>query len=143
MTNLVFVYGTLKRNYGNYHRCLEPYGAKFLGCAVTATGGYVMQDTGFPILWQEEPALEYLGRARGEIFEVNDEALARCDRLESHPNMYRREKREFVLRTVNGHRSKTVEAWVYLWQLDRDRSEPMTPRSDGTYVWERKSGRLY
>lgn len=138
--HLLFVYGTLKRGYGNNARLADQ---KFLGTAVTAIGGYVMQDVGFPLLWLEEP--DPGGhRARGEIFEVSDNALWQCDSLEGHPNMYRREKQQFVLR-VGDHTNLTqdvrpeqmVEAWVYLWQ-GAPNGDPMEPRSDGAYVWNRE-----
>lgn len=130
-TSLVFTYGTLKRGYGNYQRILAD--AEFVGEAVTATGGYMMQNVGFPILWQNEPDPGGY-RARGEIFEVTPIQLKHCDRLEGHPTMYRREKREFILTDTEHGSTQQIEAWVYLWQGRHD-GEEIKPDTDGTFTW--------
>jgi gamma-glutamylaminecyclotransferase len=134
-THLLFVYGTLKRGYGNYHRILAD--AEFVGEAVTISSDYIMQNVGFPILWNERSATG--SKAAGEIFEITSAQLKRCDRLEGHPDMYRREKRIFLLK-VTEEDTQPVEAWVYLWQGRHDGDE-IIPGSDGAYRWEGRQSR--
>jgi gamma-glutamylaminecyclotransferase len=99
----IFVYGTLKRGYGNYSRLLSQ--ATFLGEAVSADTNYQMTSGGFPFL-----AKAGTGHAvKGELFRVNAQEFAACDGLEGHPNFYHRELHNFLL--PNG---QEVEAWVYL-----------------------------
>jgi len=105
----VFVYGTLKRGYGNWARLLQDRdGVTFLGDAVSIEKNFVMNDVGFPLMFD-------IGRDNGsyvvgELFEVDDEALADLDRLEGHPRFYCRELRRFF----NRETGRVAEAWVYL-----------------------------
>lgn len=124
---LMFVYGTLKRGYGNNARCLSS--SKFLGEAVTAEPFYEMQNYGFPILFEGN------FKASGEIFAASPEDLKMCDRLEGHPGMYCREKRQFVMG------NETVTAWVYLWQGEED-GDKMELSAEGVYTWEQPSRRI-
>jgi Gamma-glutamyl cyclotransferase, AIG2-like len=41
----------------------------------------------FPIVWEDQSG----ARLKGEVFDVNNETFLRCDTLEGHPRMYRRE----------------------------------------------------
>ena len=101
MTNLVFVYGTLKKGFVN-HRLLEK--ANFLGEAylprtkMIHLGAY--------------PAVIAGGtkEVMGEMYQIDDTTLARLDRLEGHPSFYeRRQVKVFsVLPTVD-----TFIAWCY------------------------------
>ena len=128
MHNL-FVYGTLKRGYGN-NRLLKR--AEILGTA-TSIGKYHLLAGGFPFmidsLDQDEGA-----RVRGEIYRVNEEELARCDRLEGHPRFYMRELRAFKLSD-----GTLLEAWVYLWQSHRGEHfyEVLQPDDNGIVEWRR------
>jgi len=83
----VFVYGTLKKGYGN-HRCLD--GAKFIKETITKPI-YDLVDVGyFPGLVSGNNAIQ------GEIYEINDSILKRLDNLEgyrgksSNSNLYNR-----------------------------------------------------
>jgi gamma-glutamylcyclotransferase (GGCT)/AIG2-like uncharacterized protein YtfP len=49
--------------------------------AVFSGSKYAMQDIGFPIVWEDQSG----ARLKGEVFDVNDETLQRCDVLEGHP----------------------------------------------------------
>ena len=101
MTNLVFVYGTLKRGFAN-HRLLEK--AHFLGEAylprtkMINLGAY--------------PAVIAGGtkEVMGEMYQVDDETLIRLDRLEGHPSFYeRRQVKVFsIMPAVD-----TFIAWCY------------------------------
>lgn len=47
----------------------------------------------------------------GEVYQVSKATLAVLDRLEGHPNVYKREKV-----TVTLTEGEPVTAWVYVWQ---------------------------
>jgi gamma-glutamylaminecyclotransferase len=141
-TTLVFVYGTLKRGYGN-NRLLQ--NAEFLGEAISGEGNYVMQDVGFPTLWRVVvPPVRHqlMGRVAGEIFRVTSEELAGLDRLEANGRMYTREQRGFM---ITGERASSMDekngatAWIYLWNRERD-NRPIEP-VDGVLVWDREGKR--
>lgn len=95
----VFVYGTLRKGYGN-HVFLE--GSKFLGKAKTKEK-YTMYARGIPFV-SHEPMVEITG----EVYEVDDFTLNRLDTLEGHPNWYIREKVPVILED-----GTEVEAWLY------------------------------
>jgi gamma-glutamylaminecyclotransferase len=78
----LFVYGTLKRGCA-HHDLLA--GARFAGAARTAPG-FVLVDLG------AYPGMVRGGAAAvaGELFEVDRELLARLDRFEGHPHLFRR-----------------------------------------------------
>jgi gamma-glutamylcyclotransferase (GGCT)/AIG2-like uncharacterized protein YtfP len=78
---LLFVYGTLKRGYSNYNHLL--INAHFIGEALSSGSKYVMQDIGFPIVWEDQSG----ARLKGEVFDVNDETLQRCDMLEGRSSI--------------------------------------------------------
>lgn len=122
---LLFVYGTLKRGYANNERCLSR--ATFACEAVTSTADYRMNDVGFPILSE---VAEGGAKASGEIYFISRGTLNRCDQLEGHPYMYRREKREFKCED-----GAELEAWVYLWQRCPDDGEPIEPDASGVLTW--------
>lgn len=78
MIRTVFVYGTLKRGYGN-HRLLEK--ASFVGNATIK--GFVMFDMGaFPGIMSGK------GIIHGELYNINDSILESLDRLEGYNSMY-------------------------------------------------------
>jgi gamma-glutamylaminecyclotransferase len=78
----VFVYGSLRHGESN-HRVLE--GATRIGAART-TARFTLYDLGpFPGMVDAGA-----GVTEGEIYEVDDETLARLDALEGHPSFYRR-----------------------------------------------------
>ena len=80
----VFVYGTLKRGYGN-NRLLRD--AKFIDSGVTLMP-YDLRDLGaYPVVVDRKRA-----RVAGEVYEVTKEELKRLDGLEGYPNMYGRKK---------------------------------------------------
>ena len=78
----LFVYGTLMRAGAN-HALLA--GARFEGAARTASG-FALVDLG------AYPGMVRGGAAAvaGELFEVDRAILARLDRLEGHPHLFRR-----------------------------------------------------
>ena len=75
----LFVYGTLKRGYGN-HRLLRD--AAFLGQAAT-TDKFMLVDCGFPYMFRPKFNLLPQKRVLGEVFETfNPEIVKDLDSLE-------------------------------------------------------------
>jgi gamma-glutamylcyclotransferase (GGCT)/AIG2-like uncharacterized protein YtfP len=121
----VFVYGTLKRGYGNNRACLD--GARFIGEATSASP-FGMRAAGFPVIWPDR----FGHPVRGEVFEIGDEHRQACDQLEGHPNFYRRMRRRFVL---DG--GKKITAWVYIFQGPRNGGFAVAPNASGQLEWSR------
>jgi gamma-glutamylcyclotransferase (GGCT)/AIG2-like uncharacterized protein YtfP len=87
MNHFVFVYGSLKR--GHYNHALLA-AARFVCDAKTAPE-YRLFDAGYyPAMVEDRAGISI----QGEVFEVDDPMLARLDRLEGHPDYYRRERIE-------------------------------------------------
>lgn len=128
-SKLVFVYGTLKKGYGN-NSCLAQ--SMFLGEAVSVAPAFRLYEGGVPFLTD---APENGTKVKGELYSVSFSDFARCDRLEGHPNAYRRELREFVLTKPSGEHS--VMAWVYLWP-SRQRGMCEVQAVKGVAEWRRQ-----
>lgn len=88
MTHRVFVYGSLMSGLMN-HGCLGGV-PKLRDDSIPPSAGFVMVSLGaFPGVI---PAHGDLATAiKGELYEVDDRGLGMLDRLEGHPNFYRRE----------------------------------------------------
>ncbi|WP_148715796.1 gamma-glutamylcyclotransferase family protein [Chitinolyticbacter meiyuanensis] len=99
-SQLVFVYGTLKRGGWN-HRWLD--GATCLGEAQTVAlfSLYAHQ---YPFLVRE-PRYPVLG----ELYAIDDSTLSNLDTLEGHPDDYRREQ----IPVRDGHGTLHL-VWAYL-----------------------------
>lgn len=98
----LFVYGTLKRNFGN-HRVLEE--GEYLQDGRISSGKFTMLDLGaFPALVQDKEGTDI----HGELYRVNTQSLRSCDWLEGYPSFYNREVVDVNLSVGN-----TVKAWVY------------------------------
>ena len=83
---LIFVYGTLKRGFGNYHHLLMRDDVNFVKEAETFPNFTMFNLWGFPgIIRGGKTAI------KGEVFEVPDELIKSLDRLEGHPTFYRRQ----------------------------------------------------
>ena len=107
---LVFVYGTLKRGFGNHGVMLDA-GGEFVCEGVTATP--------FPLVEQGLPFLIFLPghghRVKGEVYRVGDSrGWQQLDRLEGHPDFYRRR-----LIGVESAEGEIYEAWTY-FVVERD-----------------------
>lgn len=115
-SDLVFVYGTLRRGEYN-HRYLS--GARRRGVYRTSPG-YTLLDLG------DYPAVISGGRTAivGEVYAINDALLNRLDRLEGYPHEYTRER----ISTPYG------PAWIYLYRHHPAHS-PVIPGGD----WRRRS----
>jgi gamma-glutamylaminecyclotransferase len=96
----VFVYGTLKRGYGN-HGYLRS--SKFEGNAYSKDC-YTLYNCGFPLAYRKPDGYPIAG----EIYEVPETVLTQdLDRLEGNGHFYTRHEREFIME------GETVTAWVY------------------------------
>jgi gamma-glutamylcyclotransferase (GGCT)/AIG2-like uncharacterized protein YtfP len=124
----LFVYGTLKQEYGNHSRIDD---AEFVGEAVSADC-YEMVAGGYPIIWDDAQ-----GRpVRGELYRVTDKMLADCDALEGHPRFYHRQWRKFVTDDGAHH-----EAWIYIMRDEHrspHRGPSMEPNAHGELEWSRQ-----
>jgi len=107
----VFVYGTLRKGYGNHNACLA--GApnlKFMGKGKTV-GTFNMRSGGFPFVSQE------LNDGNdstivGELYEVEESTLlGPLDGLEGHPDFYTRKMTQIVL--DDSEHGDVEEAWMY------------------------------
>jgi gamma-glutamylcyclotransferase (GGCT)/AIG2-like uncharacterized protein YtfP len=104
---VLFVYGTLKRGCKNHHHIADQ---RFLGQART-TPGYALYDLGaYPGLVAD--ASDTAG-VTGELWEVDEAALARLDVFEGvDEGLYRRQRVE-LMDTVNH-----LQAHTYLYARD-------------------------
>lgn len=114
-THNVFVYGTLRPGYGNNHRLLR--NAVHIGPACTSPADdFTMYLShlggGIPFVVRENYDSLNLPVISGDLYQVNNEELARLDSLEGHPNWYCRE--EINIRVKTGGKSITATAWIYL-----------------------------
>ena len=107
LTDFVFVYGSLKRGFGN-HRCLE--GAEFIGPGIL-DNAKMLNLGAFPGL---VPATT--GEIFGEIYKITPTILVRLDRLEGHPHFYCREIKPIFEGFEQN--SPCFEAWVYYLSKD-------------------------
>lgn len=97
----IFVYGTLRRGFGN-HRAMA--NARPLGVGRT-TARYDLRVDDLPFVMPGATS-----RVRGELYEIDEAHLARLDAFEGHPKWYRRE--QVGVEMENG---ATMLAWMYLY----------------------------
>jgi gamma-glutamylaminecyclotransferase len=103
MSDLVFVYGTLRQGERN-HGLLETAKAPFLGPAILPQATlYTHGDIPFIVS-------SSTGGVVGEVYQVDKKLLKRLDWLEQHPDLYRR-KLVKILREFQN----PLEVWVYWW----------------------------
>ena len=104
----VFVYGSLKKGYGNHDYHLDK--SEFLGKSETLPQYSLFSLGSFPGVIKGG-----ITPVQGELYAVDEEGLQRLDRLEGHPTFYKRE----VIETSEG------EAWIYLLPVDRYKDYPV------------------
>lgn len=109
MKHMVFVYGSLKKSFGN-NRLL--YNSKYIGEAVTLSSNFNMRSCG------AFPAVVSRGKnsISGELYEVDDKTLTSIDILESNGRFYNRSLVQVT--TVSQPALKEFTAWIYLLQND-------------------------
>jgi len=80
---MVFVYGTLKKGFGNHHLLSK---SLYHGDYSTAPSHKMVSLGGFPgVVFGKGTAA-----IKGEVYEVADDVLDRLDRLEGYPSFYDR-----------------------------------------------------
>ena len=84
LSNLVFVYGTLKRGGHNYHLLKDK--SDYLGDTETMSKHRMVSLGGFPgVLYRAEGGVNI----KGEVYQVNNEEVRKSiDRLEGYPHFY-------------------------------------------------------
>ncbi len=100
-TNVVAVYGTLKKGNSNYYSYLTD--SKFVGSGVTKDE-YPLVVSGLPYLLEKKGSGT---NVKVDVFKVDDKTFQDLDRLESHPRWYVRKQVPVVVK------GKTITAWVY------------------------------
>lgn len=131
MKTLVFVYGTLKRGYGNHHILKN---AKFVSKGETVAKCRLF-NAGFPVLRRRlNRDGKWNAPVRGEVFIVTDaDTMARLDALESEGRMYHRRKKK--IQFDNG---KVVMAYVYVGDAKFwNNRAPLYPEPVNAYEWSR------
>lgn len=112
----VFVYGTLMTGMRNHFR-LDSEGVKYLTKIAGTNGAFEMltriTNAGYsaPIVITRG---EQENQIRGEIYEVSNQMLITLDRLEGHPEVYRREMVR-VGYTLPGDQWAHEDMWMYLY----------------------------
>ena len=108
-THTVFVYGTLKKGFGN-HQLLED--AEYVGKAETVSNNYTMYSLGgFPGVREGGST-----RINGEVYKVNDDELSRLHRLEGHPVFYKAVNKQ--VRLTERITNNQTEAYIYILQSE-------------------------
>jgi gamma-glutamylaminecyclotransferase len=110
--NLIAVYGTLKRGYGNYYNYLSS--SKFIGKGNTKDK-YPLIISGLPYLINKKGEGH---NVQVDVFKVTDSKLNDLDRLEGHPNWYRREKIEIKVKGV------VLSCWIYFNIRETETGKP-------------------
>lgn len=82
--NTIFVYGTLKRGFGNHNNLMEE--AVFIQKDITYPEFTMIDMGGYPAVFEHESKF----CVTGEVYSVNYDTLQRLDRLESEGRLYRR-----------------------------------------------------
>lgn len=109
--NLVFVYGTLKRNEPNHHWLVEKENgdARLVGVANTKEK--------YPLVIASRYNIPYAVAApglgeniEGEVYDVDDKMLSKLDILEDHPKYYERKITKAVLQDSE----QEIDCWIYL-----------------------------
>lgn len=100
---MVFVYGSLKRGFRNFHVMKRFKDAKYVAEA-TLDGADMYSLSAFPAIVMNPEG----GKIKGEVWSIPEENLACLDLFEGHPDFYRRV--EAVVSLAGGG---TEEVWVY------------------------------
>jgi|TARA_B100000795_G_scaffold236855_1_gene197199 gamma-glutamylaminecyclotransferase len=100
--NLVAVYGTLKKGFGNYNAYLT--NSKHLGSGVT-NEKYPLVVDGLPYLL---PQAGVGHNVKVDVFKVSDVTFKKLDQLEGHPRWYKRKQIE-----INMDGKPNLTCWVY------------------------------
>ena len=121
----VFVYGTLMEGYGN-NRLLKSGNAELVGKAITQPS-FVMLASGLNgIPFVADVKEEHEGfpsdywfrnasQIHGEVWRCDADTLKTLDRLEGHPDWYKRERVKVDF--LNNQNTAPFEVWIYLMPM--------------------------
>lgn len=102
--SLLFVYGTLKRGGANHEHIADQ---TFVATAETLPGYVLYELDGYPGMIRDHGTAE---RVAGELWEVDEHALARLDAFEGVPDgLYRRER----IQLAPPHQAAAAETYLY------------------------------
>ena len=121
---LCYVYGTLKKGYGNHHILAN---STFLGTEILTFKGR-MYDVGFPVLMKSREKIS----VEGELYNVDTATFRRLDRLESEGTMYKRRRK----RLEDGRMVYYYQGMNKFWRA-RAYGRPVHPDSDNVIRWRR------
>jgi gamma-glutamylcyclotransferase (GGCT)/AIG2-like uncharacterized protein YtfP len=121
----VFVYGTLKREYGN-SRLFDGGGGDFLSVATTKDN-FLLLDHGCPMALVSHTS-DLVLPVKGEVWKVNNAAcMARLDRLEGEGYLYHR----VLTKTDDGE-----DVWMYqVFEAFGNDEDNLSTIEDGAWVW--------
>lgn len=137
MITPVFVYGTLKRGYGNNRVLLD---SEFIGEAVTVDRNLVLTNCGFPFMIenpQREAVRGSTAPVLGEVYLVSQlSVIEALDRLEGVPDLYMRYAKS--VRLLDSGRE--VHCFMYIAAGDNGIGYPLCDKVevDGQEVYEWK-----
>lgn len=99
------VYGSLKKGFHN-HKYMDPRIFGFVGSFITAGRYHMVSAVGYPIVYKN-PCTHNI---EVEVYKLANgvDDLSQLDRLEGHPDHYRREP------VLLGGGSPVAKAWMYL-----------------------------
>ncbi len=100
----IFIYGQLRTGMYFHDEFLGKGQSTFLGKAHTGKD-YSLYIEALPSMVKETSETG----VKGELFEVNDEVLERLDKLENHPEVYKRE-----LITIYTDKGEEVKAFAFI-----------------------------
>lgn len=145
--NYVFVYGSLRKGFGN-HRLLAN-NSDFIMRTQTVKRYKAVSFGGFPAVYKAPPLRDEVSEFSplqmvailntyrpvvGEIYKVSDSCLeGPLDSLEGHPHWYRRERVQVM--------NFAEPVWMYIMRPSRDRSLPhrksplLQLDEHGSYCW--------
>ena len=98
-THNVFVYGTLKKGYVNHERTFNGYLHTAMGSTTTLPEWGIAYVSGLPFIVPDKQSVH------GEVYNITGKLLARLDRIEGHPDVYKRT----MVTLANG-----IEAYMYV-----------------------------
>jgi len=110
--NLVAVYGTLKKGFGNNYLLRN---STFIGKGVTKKK-FPMVASGIPYVLKEEGKGHFIDI---ELYAVSDTTLKDLDSLEGHPTWYKREVTDVLVK------GKTYSAWLYFNPKEKINGRPL------------------
>lgn len=107
MSNLVFVYGSLRKGFSNHHFLNN---SEYIGDFTSEEQFYLItyKSLSFPYLLEDLEIDRPKSNIKGEIYRVNDDVLSKLDNLESNSVIYQRKKYKFL------NEKNIFEAYVYI-----------------------------